>query len=63
VGPRARVDDMEKGKFLTLLGLDLQPLGCRACSQLLSLLGMIVMMNDINISNIILILVLNEQIR
>jgi hypothetical protein len=27
VGPRASLDDMEKGKFLTLLGLELQSLG------------------------------------
>jgi hypothetical protein len=35
VGPRAGVDDMEKRKFLTLLGLKLQPLICPALSQLL----------------------------
>jgi hypothetical protein len=34
-GPRASSDDVEKGKFLTLPGLELQPLGCPARSQLL----------------------------
>jgi hypothetical protein len=29
MGPRAGLDDMEKGKFLTLRGLDLRPLGIR----------------------------------
>jgi hypothetical protein len=27
VGPRAGLDDVEKGKFLTLPGLELRPLG------------------------------------
>jgi hypothetical protein len=35
VGSRASLNDMEKRKFLTLLGLELQPLGHPACSQLL----------------------------
>jgi hypothetical protein len=33
VDPRAGLDDVEKRKFLTLLGLELQPLGRPACSQ------------------------------
>jgi hypothetical protein len=33
VGPRANLDDVEKRKFLTLLGLELRPLGRPACSQ------------------------------
>jgi hypothetical protein len=33
MGPRASLDDMEKGKFLTLPGLELRPLGCPAHSQ------------------------------
>jgi hypothetical protein len=33
VDPRAGVDNMEKRKFLTLLGLKLQPLGHPAHSQ------------------------------
>jgi hypothetical protein len=43
VGPRAGLDDVEKRKFLTIPGLELQPLGSPALSQslyrLLSLLG------------------------
>jgi hypothetical protein len=35
VDPRAGLDDVEKRKFLTLLGLQLQPLGRPAHSQLL----------------------------
>jgi hypothetical protein len=35
VGPRSSLDDMEKKKFLTLPGLELQPLRRPACSQLL----------------------------
>jgi hypothetical protein len=34
--PRAGLDDMEKRKFLTLLGLELRPLGRPARSQSLS---------------------------
>jgi hypothetical protein len=30
---RAGLDDVENRKFLTLPGLELQPLGCSACSQ------------------------------
>jgi hypothetical protein len=33
VDPRAGLDDLEKRKLLTLLGLELQPLGLPACSQ------------------------------
>jgi hypothetical protein len=33
VDPRAAMDDLEKRKFLTLLGLELQPLGRPAHSQ------------------------------
>jgi hypothetical protein len=33
VGPRTSLDDVEKGKFLTLPGLDLRPLGRPARSQ------------------------------
>jgi hypothetical protein len=33
VGPRAGLDDVEKGKFLTLQGLELRPLGRPAHSQ------------------------------
>jgi hypothetical protein len=33
VGTRADLDDMEKGKFLTLLGLELRHLGRPARSQ------------------------------
>jgi hypothetical protein len=33
--PRAGLDDINKWKFLTLLELQLQPLSCAACSQLL----------------------------
>jgi hypothetical protein len=33
VGPRAGLDDMEKGKFLTLPGLKLRPLGRQARSR------------------------------
>jgi hypothetical protein len=33
VGPRAGLDDVEKRKFLTLLGLELRPLGRPARSQ------------------------------
>jgi hypothetical protein len=33
VGPRAGLDDLGKGKFLNLPGLELQPLGRRARSQ------------------------------
>jgi hypothetical protein len=33
--PRAGLDNMEKRKFLTLPGLELQPLGRKAHSQLL----------------------------
>jgi hypothetical protein len=40
VGPRADLDDTEKRKFLTLPGLELQPLGHPACSQLLYWLTM-----------------------
>jgi hypothetical protein len=36
VGPRAGLDDMEKGKFLTLPGLELLSFGPPAYSQLLS---------------------------
>jgi hypothetical protein len=36
VGPRAGLDDVEKRKFLTLLGLELRPLGRPACSQSLT---------------------------
>jgi hypothetical protein len=36
MGPTAGLDDVEKRKFLTLLGLELRPLGCPACSQSLS---------------------------
>jgi hypothetical protein len=32
VGPRASLDDVEKRKFLTLLGCELRPLGCPAHS-------------------------------
>jgi hypothetical protein len=35
VGPRAGLDGVEKRKFLTLVGLELQPLGHPAHSQLL----------------------------
>jgi hypothetical protein len=35
VDPRAGLDDLEKRKFLTLLGLELRPLGHPAHSQLL----------------------------
>jgi hypothetical protein len=35
VDPRAGLDDMEKGKFLTLPGLELRPVGRPARSQLL----------------------------
>jgi hypothetical protein len=31
--PGAGLDEMEKWKLLILLGLDLRPLGCPACSQ------------------------------
>jgi hypothetical protein len=34
-GGRASLDNVEKKKFLNLLGLELQPLGCPAHSQLL----------------------------
>jgi hypothetical protein len=33
VDPRAGVDDVERRKFLILLGLELQPLSRLACSQ------------------------------
>jgi hypothetical protein len=33
VGPRAGLDDVEKRKFFTLLGLELRPLGRPARSQ------------------------------
>jgi hypothetical protein len=33
VGPRAGLDDVEKGKFLTLGGLELRPLSRPVCSQ------------------------------
>jgi hypothetical protein len=33
VGPRAFLDDVNNRKFLTLTGLELQPLGCLARSQ------------------------------
>jgi hypothetical protein len=33
VDPRASLNNMEKWKFLTLLGLELRPLGHPACSQ------------------------------
>jgi hypothetical protein len=33
VGPRTGVDDVEKIKFLTILGLELRPLGRPARSQ------------------------------
>jgi hypothetical protein len=33
VGPRAGLEDMEKRKFLTLLGLELRPLGRPARNQ------------------------------
>jgi hypothetical protein len=33
MGPRAGLDDTEKRKFLTLLGLELRPLCRPACSQ------------------------------
>jgi hypothetical protein len=39
VDPRAGLDDVEKRKFLTLPGLELQPLGRPACSQSLSRLS------------------------
>jgi hypothetical protein len=32
-GPRTSMDDVGKGKFLTLSGLELRPLGHPACSQ------------------------------
>jgi hypothetical protein len=35
VDPRAGLDDVEKGKFLTILGLELRPLSHPAHSQLL----------------------------
>jgi hypothetical protein len=35
VGPRTTLDDMEKRKFLPLLGLKLRSLGRPVCSQLL----------------------------
>jgi hypothetical protein len=35
VDPRAGLDDVEKGKFLILPGLELRSLGHPACSQLL----------------------------
>jgi hypothetical protein len=35
VNPRAGLNNMEKWKFLTLLGLELRPLCRQACSQLL----------------------------
>jgi hypothetical protein len=35
VGPRAGLDDVEKRKFLTLPGLELQPLGRPACRHFL----------------------------
>jgi hypothetical protein len=35
VDPRAGLDDLEKRKFLTLPGLELQPLSRPACSQTL----------------------------
>jgi hypothetical protein len=38
VGPRACLDDAEKRKFLTLMGLEHRPLGCPARSQSLNLL-------------------------
>jgi hypothetical protein len=38
VGPRASLDDVEKRKFLTLPGLELQPLGQPAYSHSLYLL-------------------------
>jgi hypothetical protein len=38
VGPRAGLDDVEKRKFFTLSGLELQPLGRPARSQSLTLL-------------------------
>jgi hypothetical protein len=38
---RASLDDVEKRKFLTLLGLDLQPLGCPAHRQSLYRLTLI----------------------
>jgi hypothetical protein len=33
MGPRAGLDDVEKRKLLTLLGLELRLLGCPVCSQ------------------------------
>jgi hypothetical protein len=33
VDPRAGLDDVKKRKFLTLLGLELRPLGCPARNQ------------------------------
>jgi hypothetical protein len=35
VGPRSGLDDMEKRKFLTLPGLELQPLGRPALSRII----------------------------
>jgi hypothetical protein len=35
VVPRASLDDVEKRKFMILPGLELRPLTCPACSQLL----------------------------
>jgi hypothetical protein len=34
VGPRASLDDMGKGKFLTLPGLELRQLVCPACKDI-----------------------------
>jgi hypothetical protein len=46
VGPRASLDAAEKRKFLTLLGLELQPLGHPARSQLLSV-GNVLKLNSL----------------
>jgi hypothetical protein len=47
VDPRAFLDDLEKRKFLTLLGLELRPLGRPAHSQSLSRLHVLDCTKDI----------------
>jgi hypothetical protein len=50
VGPRAGLDDIEKRKFLTLLGLELQLLGLPARSQSLYRLHYL---QNVGINNIV----------
>jgi hypothetical protein len=53
VDPRAGLDDVEKGKFLTLPGLELEPLGRPAHSQSLYRLWLVPMLNVAKLSHIV----------